>query len=65
MQQHNWVTFTKGRIHVTGCAHCGQVLLPTNEHTECFKVSMDDNLLAKKGFRASGYLVTPGSQRVA
>ncbi|NVJ50663.1 MAG: hypothetical protein HWE13_05870 [Gammaproteobacteria bacterium] len=65
MQQHNWVTFTKGRIHVTGCAHCGQVLLPTNENTECYKVSMSDNLLAKKGFRATGYMMPPRTRHVA
>ncbi len=51
---HQWVSFTKGRIHITGCAGCGQILLPTNEHTECFKLPLKDNLLVRKGYRITG-----------
>lgn len=54
MNNHQWVTFTKGRIHVTGCASCGQVLLPTNEHTQCMKLPKADNTLLQRGFRISG-----------
>lgn len=51
---HHWVTFTKGRIHVTGCSNCGQVLMPTNEDTSCHKVPVTDNMLVNKGFRITG-----------
>ncbi|WP_144391897.1 hypothetical protein [Pleionea sediminis] len=51
---HQWVIFAKGRMHVTGCANCGEVLLPTNEHAECLRVDKEQNLLIKKGFEIKG-----------
>ncbi len=48
--QHQWCTYSKGRIHITGCAGCGQILLPSNSHTNCIKIPEEDNMLLAKGY---------------
>jgi hypothetical protein len=63
---HQWVSYTKGRICITGCAGCGQVLLPTNEDSECLKLSLKDNPLVRKGYRISGAATySPAGSQVA
>ncbi len=60
---HQWVTFSKSRIHVTGCAKCGQILLPTNEASTCYPVALGDNPLQKRGYQITG--PAPGTEEVA
>ncbi|MEE4245785.1 MAG: hypothetical protein V2I33_10255 [Kangiellaceae bacterium] len=55
---HQWVTFTKGHIHVNGCAECGQILLPTNAESECQQVPPSQNILIQKGYRIVANLKT-------
>ncbi len=52
--KHQWVTFSKGRMQVTGCARCGEVLLPTNEVSDCNHEEKKSNMLLQRGFEITG-----------
>ena len=48
---HHWVTYRKNKISVKGCSRCGQIMLPTNEHSQCHPVSIEKHTLIQKGYR--------------
>lgn len=52
--KHQWVIFSKGRMQVTGCANCGEVLLPTNELSDCNHEKKKSNMLLQRGFEITG-----------
>ena len=61
-KSHHWVTFSKGRINIKGCSHCGQILLPTNEHSRCHEATADEHTLHAKGYKI---VEIPDNMRVA
>jgi len=52
-RNHLWVNFSKGRINIQACAHCGQILLPSNETSQCNSDSDADNPLLARGYKVA------------
>ena len=54
---HQWVTFSRGRIKMLGCACCGQMQLPSNKDEECLRGSLTLSPLFRNGFRCDETLI--------
>ncbi len=48
--KHQWVTFTKGRIKLLGCACCGQMQLPSNREEMCAQTALAASPLVRNGY---------------
>jgi hypothetical protein len=52
--KHQWVTFSKGRIKLLGCACCGQMQLPSNREEACAQTALGASPLVRNGYRCDG-----------
>ncbi|MDH5434236.1 MAG: hypothetical protein OEY19_09850 [Gammaproteobacteria bacterium] len=51
MDKHNWTTFYKGRMKLTGCSQCGEMQFPSNIEESCQLNDIFDSQLVKSGYR--------------
>lgn len=47
---HYWTTFQKGRLKLKACENCGEMRLPNNETSACYRENMYSSPIIRAGY---------------